>query len=102
MSLTAIILASAVAEITGGTSVQIGTDLEARFFHEASALPDGRIMITGGMQIVFTPTPSLVSLDAVTLLDPETGATTDVIDVGNGPVTPLLTLGPVTRVQLGR
>lgn len=49
-----------------------GRDTEPRFFHAASRLNNGTVMISGGLGAEISP-PSLVSLASVSFYDPATG-----------------------------
>jgi len=67
-----LMFASGCAEsLAGGRFRAVGPDVVSRFFHRASRLQDGRVMVTGGMYIQFLP-PTLVSLDTVSFYDPTT------------------------------
>jgi hypothetical protein len=79
------------AEIGGGTFTATGDDTTPRFFHRATALPDHRVLVSGGMS--FTPIPpSLVSLAELSFFDPATSTySTSFAPIdGGGTVTPVL------------
>jgi hypothetical protein len=50
-----------------------GDDISPRFFHRASRLASGLVMVTGGLGLQVSP-PSLVSLAGVSFFDPVSGA----------------------------
>ncbi|MBN1514791.1 MAG: hypothetical protein JXB13_22455 [Phycisphaerae bacterium] len=82
---------AASAQITGGTFDPVGTDTVSRFFHAASRLTDGRVLVTGGLGMNLIP-PSLFSLNAVAVYTPATGTfSTSFQPAGGGsPTTPTL------------
>ncbi|MCZ6816667.1 MAG: hypothetical protein O7F76_08185 [Planctomycetota bacterium] len=65
--------AAGCLEIEAFLFLPVGGDRIARFFHRASALEDGSVMVTGGLGVQFVPL-SLSTLDAVTFFDPRTNS----------------------------
>lgn len=63
-------------DLFNGPFQNVGADTTTRFFHRASLLQDGRVMITGGMLIQPIP-PTLITLDKISFFDPATGNFSD-------------------------
>lgn len=61
------------AQIPGGSFSNTGNDTTPRYFHAASTLPDGTVMVAGGLGLSIFPSPTLVSLDALSFFDPQSG-----------------------------
>lgn len=87
----ALLAAAGVAAPPTFEVAPLDDDAVPRYFHAASPLADGRIMITGGLGLVIFP-PSLFSRDDVAFLDPDTGAVTTAFlpTGGGGPTAPTL------------
>ncbi len=83
-----------------GTHADSGPDTGARFFHRASVLPAGHVMVSGGMGLQLLP-PSLFSLRAISFYDPETLAfSPSWTPTGGGdPVTPMLAVARSSHTQ---
>ncbi len=79
------------AQVSGGSFASTGSDLVPRYFHRASKLRSGDIMVTGGLGLQLFP-PSLFSRDAMTFYNPSSGTFTSQFTPGNGdpPTTPTL------------
>lgn len=80
---------SAVSAIAGGCSgidaslfLPVGGDTTSRFFHRASKLEDGTVMVTGGLGVQFPPL-SLTTLDAVAFFDPRLNSFNSAYGSGN-------------------
>src|SRR5258708_31604098 len=58
-----------------------GNIAQARYFHTATLLTTGKVLIAGGTQQVFTPAAAEVSLSSAELYDPSTGAFTPAGDM---------------------
>ncbi|MCA9256777.1 MAG: hypothetical protein KDA33_14110 [Phycisphaerales bacterium] len=52
-----------------GRSTRCGTDVIPRIFHRAALLPDGRVMVTGGLGLTLSPV-GLTSLRDISTFDP--------------------------------
>ena len=87
----ALISAPACGQIDGGVFTATDPDTVPRFFHAASTLPDGTVVVTGGLGLSFIG-PTLFSRDDVAFYDPvaETFSTTFIPSGGGSPVTPTL------------
>jgi hypothetical protein len=81
----------AAADITGGILAPTGNDVVARYFHAAGTLPDGTVMVTGGLALQFFP-PSLISRTEISFYDAATGQFGNEFDPLDG--------GPAVTVSL--
>lgn len=92
----------APAAILGGTFAATGGDTQARYFHKASTLPNGRVMVTGGMRLQVSP-PSLISLSSVSFYNPGSGTfSNSFAPIGGGPaVTVSLAVARSSHTQTG-
>lgn len=84
------------AHLTSGASdtvtagfTTVGRDTASRFFHRASRLNDGRVMVCGGLSLAILP-PSLVTLRVISFFDPDTRSFTT-SDAPGSPVMQLST-----------
>jgi hypothetical protein len=86
--------------IIGGTFANTGSDVVTRFFHHATLMPDGKVMVTGGMTLQFFP-PSLISLKTISFYDPASGIfTSSFTPTGGGAaVAPLLLTARSSHTQ---
>ncbi len=57
------------AAIVGGTFASTANDTASRFFHRATLLSNGWVMVTGGLRIQISP-PSLISLNSISFYNP--------------------------------
>lgn len=69
--ISALITSHASANLLSGQFVQTGSDLTPRIFHRASTLPDGTVLVSGGLNLSIFPL-TLISLNNVTFFDPAT------------------------------
>lgn len=53
-------------KVLTGRSFAVGSDLVPRMFHRASVMPNGRVLITGGIGVQPLP-PALFSIDAISI-----------------------------------
>lgn len=60
------------AQISGGQFASTGSDIASRFFHAASTLPDGSVMVSGGLGVSGFP-PALVSRNQIAFYNPSAG-----------------------------
>src|SRR5262245_43215567 len=86
--------------IIGGTFANTGSDTATRFFHRATLLADGKVMVTGGMTLQIIP-PWLISLKSISFYNPSSGTfTTSFTPTGGGPaVTPQLITARSSHTQ---
>lgn len=86
--------------VDGGTFQNVGNDTAARFFHRASLLPNGLVMVSGGMRLQLSPL-SLVSLSAISFFNPLTNSfSASFAPLGGGPaVSPVLATPRSTHTQ---
>jgi len=78
---------SAPAAIIGGTFALTGNDTASRFFHRATLLNNGWVMVTGGMRIQISP-PSLISLNNISFYNPSANTfSAQFPPLGGGPNT---------------
>ena len=83
-----------------GSFVDVGPDTVPRFFHRASLLPDGRVLVSGGMGLQLLP-PGLISLAELSFFDPARRRFLSSFDPLNGdaPVTPRLAFARSRHTQ---
>ena len=86
--------------IIGGTFANTGSDTATRFFHRATLLSDGKVIVSGGMTLQIFP-PSLVSLKSISFYNPATGTfSSSFTPTGGGPaVTPQLATARSSHTQ---
>jgi hypothetical protein len=91
IALVTSVTTAAHAQISGGSFAGTGADLVPRYFHRASKLRSGDIMVTGGLGLQLFP-PSLFSRDSMTFYSPGSGTFTSQFTPGSGdpPTTPTL------------
>ncbi len=90
----------APAASISGTFENVGNDTVPRFFHKATRLHDGRVLVTGGMTLQLFP-PSLISLTRIATYDPIAQTFFDSFaPTGGGPATnPLLATARSSHTQ---
>jgi hypothetical protein len=88
-----IVAAPVAAQLSGITFTATGNDTVPRYFHSASTLPDGVVMVTGGLGLNIIP-PSLFSRNQVSFYILSTGAFAATYASLNG--------GPAVGVVLGQ
>lgn len=90
----------APAASVSGTFENVGNDTVPRFFHKATRLHDGRVLVTGGMTLQIFP-PSLISLNRIATYDPVSRTFSDSFaPTGGGPATnPLLATARSSHTQ---
>lgn len=90
----------APAAIIGGSFVATGNDTTPRFFHRAGLLPNGLVIVTGGMRLQISPA-SLISLNAISFYNPATGTFSNSFAPtgGGAPVTPVLATARSSHTQ---
>jgi hypothetical protein len=71
ISVLVCLVSGCISELDVGRFRTVGIDIVSRFFHRASLLPDGRVLVTGGSGIDIQG-PSLVTLDDISIFDPKT------------------------------
>ncbi|MFN0137153.1 MAG: Kelch repeat-containing protein [Phycisphaerae bacterium] len=62
----------AIAQIVGGQFAATGSDTASRLFHAAGTLPDGWVMVSGGLGVSGFP-PALFSRNQIAFYNPHTG-----------------------------
>lgn len=94
------ITTSVSANLLSGTFTLSDSDVTPRFFHAASTLPDGTVMVTGGLGLSILP-PSLSSLTAISFYDPLADQFSSSYTPLNGgaSVNPTLALGRSSHTQ---
>lgn len=81
----------AQAQLTGATLTATGNDTTTRYFHAASTLPDGKIMVSGGLGLTIVP-PTLISRYQVSFFNPATGIFSSTYSPINGGAAVMVTL----------
>lgn len=91
---------TAPAENFCATTSRVGDDTAARFFHRASLLNSGPILVTGGMRLSLVPL-SLVSLNNMSFYNPTTRTfSASFAPLGGGPaVSPVLLTARSSHTQ---
>jgi hypothetical protein len=86
--------------VVGGTFTNVGNDTQDRFFHRASLLPNGYVMVTGGMRLQAFP-PSLISHNAISFFNPAMNSFSASFQPlgGGSPVTPVLSTARSSHTQ---
>ncbi|MCG8404583.1 MAG: hypothetical protein MI923_05235 [Phycisphaerales bacterium] len=87
-------------DVIGGTFSDTGNDTANRFFHRASLLQNGQVMVSGGMRINLIPA-TLVSLSDLSFFDPVANSfSASFQPTGGGPmVTPSLSVARSSHTQ---
>ena len=87
-------------DIIGGTFSDTGTDTAVRFFHRATLLQNGQVMVSGGMRINLIPT-TLVSLNDLSFFDPVANSFSSSFQpTGGGPIVmPALSIPRSSHTQ---
>jgi hypothetical protein len=100
LAIAAMLALPAPAEEIGGAFEKTGTDVVTRFFHTAGPLPNGHVLVGGGMTFQLLP-PSLISLDDLSFYDPDAGTfTATFAPLGGGdPVVPTLAVPRSSHTQ---
>jgi hypothetical protein len=91
----------AMAGILGGVFTSVGNDTQDRFFHRAGLLPNGFVMVTGGMRLQIFPSPTLISLNNISFFNPSTNSfSASFTPLGGGaPVNPTLAVARSSHTQ---
>jgi len=90
----------AFAQIDGGVLTSTGSDPYPRYFHAASRLDNGLVMVTGGLTISFIP-PTLISRTEISFYEPASGVFSTTFHPLNGDpaVTPALAAARSSHTQ---
>ncbi len=87
--------------IEGALFTTVGNDTQDRFFHRASVLSNGFVMVSGGMRLQIFPTATLISLNNLSFFNPTTNTFAATFSpLGGGPVvTPSLATARGSHTQ---
>ncbi len=87
--------------IEGALFTNVGNDTQDRYFHRASALSNGFVMVSGGLRLQVFPSPSLISLNGLSFFDPSTNSFSASFTPlgGGGPVAPVLATARSSHTQ---
>ena len=93
-------LSSACGAIPGGDFANVGNDVVARYFHAASKLRSGEVMVSGGLGLQIFP-PSLFSRNNISFYRPDLGSfSTSFMPLDGSPaVSPTLTTARSSHTQ---
>lgn len=87
--------------IEGALFTNVGNDTQDRYFHRASVLSNGFVMVSGGLRLQVFPSPSLVSLNGISFFNPSTNTFSASFTPlgGGGPVAPVLATARSSHTQ---